>query len=647
MNNMCSKCGKHPISKSITKIKNGEAIEEGICIKCAEGLGLIAPESPQDSKNREKSFSYLDQFGISLSKKAAEGKILEVIGREKEVEQVIQVLCRMHKCNPCLIGEPGVGKTVIAEWLAKRIYDNDVPEKLQNKEVYVLDVTTLMAATGISGDLEDRIEKLLKDVENRENIILFIDEIHRIIGAGVTLGNPSGGIDNMLKPYLARGDFQLISATTLNEYRLIEQDAAFERRFQQIIVDEPSKEDTVKILLGIKKRYEEYYNISISEDVIKKAVKLADRYLTDKFFPDKAITLIDQAGANLHASGNKNSAGKKHVPTELTTKHIAQAIEDMKKIPITEISDDDSAHLSELEENMKKCIIGQDDAVETVCDAIKRKRVGTSGKLKPLSFIFVGSTGIGKTEFAKMLNDKLFGTGGALVRLDMSEYMNSYSVSRLLSSASMYSNNTSRSHLDTVRSKPFCVVLLDEIEKAHPDVMNVFLQVLDDGHITNDAGKKIDFRHAIIIMTSNAGSTIKEKTVGFNRSADAESKEKAKDALKKFLRPELINRVDEIVYFNLLTKDNIRDIARIMLDDLCKSMAERENPIKLTYGEELPDYLAEKSYSPEYGARNLRRVIQKDIEDQIANEIIKNKNSPITAIELSVLNDIVKTQVVV
>jgi len=642
MENICSKCGKHPTIRTVTKIKNGEAIEEGICKKCAQEMGIIASESPAASRNKDKSFSYLDQFGVSLSQKAAEGKILKVIGREKEIEQVIQVLCRMHKSNPCLIGEPGVGKTVIAEYLAQRIYDNDVPGKLQDKEVYLLDVTTLMAATGLSGDLEDRIGKILKDVENRGNVILFIDEIHRIVGAGVTIGNPSGGIDNMLKPALARGEFQLISATTLGEYRIIEQDPAFERRFQPVIIDEPSVDETVEILLGIKDSYEQCNNIVISEDVIRKAVKLADRYITSKFFPDKAITLIDQAAANLYVLNEKAGSSQTTVSKELTVQDITRVIEDQTKIPVTDISEDDSDHLSVLEEKMKESIIGQDDAIETVCAATKRKRVGTSNKLKPLSFIFVGSTGIGKTEFAKRLNEKLFGTGGALVRLDMSEYMHSYQIQRILGTPKVFSDFGERSSLDSVRSKPFCVVLLDEIEKAHPDVMNIFLQILDDGHVTNEQGKKIDFRHAIIIMTSNAGSTIKEKMVGFNRSADESSREQATDALKEFLRPELINRVDEIVYFNLLTKDNIRDIARIVIDDLCKTMADKDEPIKITYSEDLLDYLAEKSYSSEYGARSLRRFVQKEIEDQIANVIVENRATPISAMELSVLDDGVK-----
>ena len=639
---ICSICGKHPASMFTTKIKSGSVTEEGVCLDCAEKAGMIPPAKSAPAKDKFNKFPYLDQYGISLTQKAAEGKIQKVIGREKEIEQVIHVLCRMHKCNPCLIGDPGVGKTVIAEWLAQLIYNRDVPDKLQDMEVYLLDVTTLMAATGLSGDLEDRISKILKDVEDRGNVILFIDEVHRIIGAGVTVGNPSGGIDNMLKPALARGGFKLISATTLNEYKIIEQDSAFERRFQPVIIDEPSIEDTVEIILGIKENYERHNNIKISEDVVNKTVKLADKYITNRFFPDKAITLIDQASTYLYISNQKAHADKATVTDDLTVKDIFRVIEDMTKIPVTDISEDDSAHLSELEEKMKKSIIGQDEAVEAVCAAIKRKRVNTSKKLKPLSFIFIGSTGIGKTEFAKRLNEELFGSGGALVRLDMSEYMHSYSASKILGSLSGYEIHKDANSLNTVRSKPFCVVLLDEIEKADPDVMNLFLQVLDEGHLANNMGKRIDFRHAIIIMTSNAGSTIREKIVGFNRSADAESRTQAEEALKEFLRPELINRVDEIVYFNALTKDNIRDIARIVLDDICKFMSEKENPVKLTYNEDLLDYLADKSYSSEYGARSLRRVVQKEIEDLIASEIVESRTAVITAMELSVHDNKVK-----
>jgi len=637
--NICSNCGKHPATCSLAKIKNGREFEEGLCTKCAQEMGVIPSDESVPAKDKQRKYSPLNLHGTSLTNKAREGKVQKVIGREKEIDQVIQVLCRMSKSNPCLIGEPGVGKTVIAEWLAQRIINNDVPGKLLNKEVYLLDVTTLIADTSRVGELEKRVLAILKDVEDRGNVILFIDEIHRIIGAGVTEGNPSGGIDNMLKPALARGDFQLISATTLSEYRIIEQDAAFERRFQPITIDEPSIEDTVEIILGIKDIYEQHNDIIITEDEVTKAVKLADKYLLGRFFPDKAITLIDQASTNLYVSNEKARAARKPVTKELTTKDINRVLEDLTKIPVTEISEDDSNHLSELEEKMKESIIGQDDAIETVCAAIKRKRVNTSKKLKPASFIFIGSTGIGKTEFAKRLNEELFGSGGELVRLDMSEYMHSYQVARILGT---YYGSGNRSSLDTVRSKPFCVVLLDEIEKADPDVMNIFLQVLDDGHITNNQGKKIDFRHAIIIMTTNAGSTIKDKVVGFNRSADDESREQATDALKGFLRPELINRVDDIVYFNNLTKANIRDIAHIVLDELCKSMAERENPIKLTYSEDILDYLAEGGYSSEYGARNLRRFVQKEIEDQIANEILKKRETPITTIKLSVLDDTVK-----
>jgi ATP-dependent Clp protease ATP-binding subunit ClpA len=658
---ICSICKKNPASEIITKIKSGRLIKENVCSQCAQGVGDATSGKPAPAKDKPtpksdnstpvkehavhkkaKFKSYLDDYGTSLTQKAAAGKMQKVIGREKEIEQVIQVLCRRHKCNPCLIGEPGVGKTVIAEWLAQRIINGDVPGKLRGKEIYELDVTSLMESTGLSGDLEARVKLILNDVESRGNVILFIDEIHRIIGAGVTIGNPSGGIDNMLKPYLARDGFSLISATTLSEYRIIEQDAAFERRFQPIIIEEPSIEETVEIMLGIKDIYEQRNDVKINEEVIRKTVTLADRYIMDRFFPDKAITLLDQASTNLYVLNEKARATSTLVIDELASKDIAKVIEGMTKIPVTDIDEDDTAHLLALEEKMKESIIGQDNAVETVCAAIKRKRVGTSRKQKPISFIFIGSSGVGKTEFAKRLNKELFGSGGKLVRLDMSEYMHDYQVSRIIGSSPGYIGYGNKGQLDAVRNNPFCVVLLDEIEKAHPDVMNIFLQVLDDGHLTSSVGKKIYFKHAIIIMTTNAGSTIKEKMVGFNRSADEASREQAEDALKKFLRPELINRVDEIVYFNHLTEDNIRDIARIVLDELCKSMAERENPIKLTYGDEMLNYLAKNGHSTEYGARNLRRFVQKEIEDKIANKILENKSTPITTMSLSLVDDEVK-----
>ena len=647
--NNCSKCGNKPGVFPVKKIKGGTPVEELLCKDCAEEItGGQSTQQFVGKKEKQSNYGYLDKYAISLSELAAEGKILKVIGRDKEIAQVIQVLCRKFKCNPCLIGEPGVGKTVIAEWLAQLIHDKKVPEMLQNKEVYALDMTALQAGTGIIGTLEERILKILKEVENRGNIILFIDEVHRIVGAGSTNTDPSGDAANMLKPGLARGDFMLISATTLDEYRRIEKDSALERRLQPIVIDESSVDDTIEIFSGIKEEFENRNKIEIPDDVISNAVKLADKYILDRYFPDKAITLFDQAGTNLYIQNDKEyREGKSSVDNVLSVNDIIKVIEDQTRIPIMQTGEDETIQLLELEKNMKECIIGQDEAIETVCSAIRRKRVSVSGKLKPVSFVFIGSTGIGKTELGKILNKKMFSSGGSLVRLDMSEFQDTADLSKILGAAPGLVGHGETGQLEKVRKNPFCVVLVDEIEKAHPDVMNIFLQILDEGHIKDAQSRKIDFRHAIIIMTSNAGSTVKEKTLGFNRSGNGDAKERAIDALKKFLKPELINRLDGVVYFNNLSKDDIRNIAGILLDDLCNTLAEREEgPIMLSYDEVILDLLAEKGYSEEYGARNLRRMIESDIENEIAICILESRknNSTLNILNLVVQDDKIKVK---
>jgi ATP-dependent Clp protease ATP-binding subunit ClpA len=650
----CSKCGKQPGTIPVKKVKGGVTVEELLCIACAEEIAGGKSSSQQQSRKEKLNKSpNLDRYAVSLSELAAEGKILKVIGREKEIEQTIQVLCRKFKCNPCLIGEPGVGKTVIAEWLAQLIHDKKVPAMLQGKEVYSLDMTALQAGTGIIGTLEDRVSKILKEVENRGNIILFVDEVHRIVGAGSTNTDPSGDTANMLKPALARGKFMMISATTLDEYRQLEKDSALERRLQPIIIDEPSIDDTIEILLSIKEKYEnrfEDHKIVIPDGVIRSAVRLADKYIVDRFFPDKAITLIDQAGTNRYLQNDKERReGASSVDNTLSVKDVIKVIEDQTKIPVMQSGEEETLRLLELEKNMKKGIIGQDEAIETVCSAIRRKRVSISRKLKPVSFVFIGPTGVGKTELGKKLNEELFGPGGALVRLDMSEFQNSIDLSKILGAAPGYVGYGKTGQLEGVRKNPFCVVLVDEIEKAHPDVMNIFLQILDDGHIKDGQSRKIDFRHAIIIMTSNAGSTVKEKTLGFNRSGDSDAKERAVDALKKFLKPEIINRLDGVVYFKNLSQDSIRSIAKILLEDLCKSLAEREeNPLKLSYGDEVLDHLAKDGYSEEYGARNLRRMVESDIENEIAILILESLKNQCTlsALKLVVQDDMIKVEAV-
>ena len=645
----CSKCGEYPGTIPVKKIKGGVAVEELLCKKCADEIaGSQSAQQTRDQKVKQSRSGNLEKYATSLSELAKDGKILKVIGRDKEIDQAIQVLCRKFKCNPCLIGEPGVGKTVIAEWLAQLIHDKKVPEMLQDKEVYSLDMTALQAGIGIIGTLEERVNKILKEVENRGNIILFIDEVHRIVGAGSTNTDPSGDTANMLKPALARGKFMLISATTLDEYRKIEKDSALERRLQPIVIDEPSVEDTIEILAGIKGKFEERNNIVIPDDVIRSAVQLADKYIIDRFFPDKAITLLDQAGTNLYIQNDKDRReGNSSVNNTLSVKEVIKVIEDQTKVPIMQTGEDEALMLLELEKNLKKGIIGQDEAIETVCSAIRRKRVNISRKLKPVSFVFIGPSGVGKTELGKKLNEELFGSGGALVRLDMSEFQNAADLSKILGAAPGYVGHGETGQLEGVRKNPFCVVLVDEIEKAHPDIMNIFLQILDDGHIKDGQSRRIDFRHAIIIMTSNAGSTVKEKTLGFNRAGDINAKERAIDALKKFLRPELINRLDGVVYFNNLSEENIRVIAHILLEDLRKSLAEREEyPLKLSYEEEILDYLTTEGYSEEYGARNLRRMVESDIENEIAILILESlkDQSVMTALRLVLQDDEIKVK---
>ena len=643
----------------------------------------------RDSKGgkTEKKRKFLDNYCINLSRRAREGKLDAVIGREQEIERVVQILNRRQKNNPCLIGEPGVGKTAIAEGLAQRIAAGEVPFKLRDKEVYLLDLTALVAGTQFRGQFESRMKGLIEEIRKAGNIILVIDEVHNIVGAGDAEGSMNAA--NILKPALSRGEIQVIGATTFNEYRkYIEKDSALERRFQPVTVAEPNIEDTLQILKGIAHYYENYHGVQIPEGVLRQAVTLSERYITDRFLPDKAIDLIDEACSdlNLHdASINRRMElkrdlenitferetlmsaepedGKEFTPEELeqryariaelrsqemrlqeelaeiekkgapqlTMENIARVIEMWTKIPASKIREEEFRRLSELEERLKKHIVGQDEAVAAVAAAIRRNRVGISPKHKPVSFIFVGSTGVGKTELVKQLADDLFHAPESLIRLDMSEFMEKHSVSRIVGSPPGYVGYDEAGQLtEKIRRKPYSVVLFDEIEKAHPDVLNVLLQILDDGQITDAHGRKVNFENTVIVMTSNAGSDKSGGAVGFGRSGDELGKERVMKALQEFLRPEFINRVDEIVYFHQLTKENFAGIARIMLGELTDSLAAKG--FTFLYDDALVNYLVEKSYSAAYGARNLRRCIQKELEDPMAVRIIESFDHPITHI---------------
>ena len=636
-------------------------------------------KAPQNGKERPPKRKFLESYCISLTKRAQEGKLDKLIGRDRELERVIQILNRRQKNNPCLIGEPGVGKTAIAEGLAMKIAKGDVPYKLRDKEVYLLDLTALVAGTQFRGQFESRMKGLIEEIRKLGNIILVIDEVHNIVGAGDAEGSMNAA--NILKPALSRGELQVIGATTLNEYRKhIEKDTALERRFQPVIVEEPSIEDSVKIMEGVAPYYEAYHQVSISPEMCRLAVTMSERYITDRYLPDKAIDLLDEACSNVNLK-NKTLAREVEISKEmadlekekevmmaadteeayarlanirsmelrleeeqhrlqqeavpaLTAQHLANVIELWTNIPASQIQEQEYERLSKLEERLKQHIIGQDEAVHAVAAAIRRGRVGISPKRKPVSFIFVGSTGVGKTELVKQLAQDLFNAPESLIRLDMSEFMEKYAVSRIIGSPPGYVGYDEAGQLtEKIRRKPYSVVLFDEIEKAHPDVLNILLQILDDGHITDAHGRKVNFENTVIVMTSNAGSNTKVGSVGFNRTADEQGKDRAMKALQDFLRPEFINRVDEIVYFHQLTEDNFKAIAGLMLKELKDSLAEKH--ISLTWEDSLLDYLVKKSYSAAYGARNLRRLIQKELEDAIAERIINSWQHPISQINVS------------
>ena len=753
----CSRCNIRPAIIFVQKNEGGKITSEGYCIKCAQELGIkpiddilkqmnISPEeldainegmsgmipfdgdpdsddegrapsidigaffgnnpNPFDAKQGEgkempngakkekrRGTSYLRDYCICLTERARNGKLDNIIGRDNELERVIQILSRRQKNNPCLIGEPGVGKTAVAEALAQRIASGNVPYKLKDKEVYLVDMTAIVAGTQFRGQFENRMRGLIEETKKSGNAILVIDEVHSIVGAG----NAEGGMNaaNILKPALSRGEIQLIGATTLKEYRLhIEKDAALERRFQPVMINEPSVEDSVKILAGIKKYYENHHGINIPDHLVRRMVVLSERYITDRFLPDKAIDLMDEAcsraaiqspvaneilkvGDELKKAKNvlAITESKENLEEEdyrriaelkteilqkearfdelsrerdklvLTDADLAKVIEIWTGVPATNISENEFLKIERLEDEVKTRIIGQDQAVSSVAKAIKRSRAGISYKKKPVSFIFAGSTGVGKTELVKVLANYLFDSPESLIRLDMSEFMEKHSVSRIIGSPPGYVGYDDAGQLtEKIRRKPYTVVLFDEIEKAHPDVMNILLQILDDGRISDAHGKEVSFENTVIIMTTNAGSNESSSISGFGENVSQSNEAKVMKSLEAFLRPEFINRVDEIIVFNRLTVENFKEICKIMLSDLQDVLSEKG--MMLDYSEELIEYLVGKGFSEKYGARNLRRLIQTDVEDAIANEIVKNYNDPFKKVSVGIKNGsvVVKTK---
>ena len=758
---MCSRCHKRVAVVFVTKLENGNKVNEGLCMKCAKDLGVpidnmlgdvmshlgLTPEQMESMENefgelvekgmvpsdnddleeggapaidmpqlfgegelptnapnvsggarrgakdkgeKPKKYKFLDTYCRNLTKRAQDGKLDRIIGREKELGRVIQILCRRQKNNPCLIGEPGVGKTAIAEALAQKIADNDVPYKLRGKQIYLVDMTALVAGTQFRGQFESRMIGLLKEVKEAGNVILVIDEVHNIVGIGDSEGSVNAA--NILKPALSRGEVRIIGATTLNEYRkYIEKDTALERRFQPVTVAEPSIAESVEMLAGIKHYYEEFHSIRIPDEVVARAVTLSERYITDRYLPDKAIDLLDEAASHLSLTSpvlnetqqireelltlrEQREALEADTPSDdkaaqrcyediaqikskeiklserlreiepdiatvvLSEADIAEVIEIWTGIPATDISENEFEQIDKLADRLKTKIVGQDEAVYAVARAIKRNRAGISYKRKPVSFIFAGPTGVGKTELVKTLAADLFHSPETLIRLDMSEFMEKHSVSRIIGAPPGYVGYDEAGQLtEKIRRRPYSVVLFDEIEKAHPDVLNILLQILDDGRITDARGKTVNFENTVIVMTTNAGSDNSGATVGFFSEDGALSESKTMKALSGFLRPEFINRVDEIITFRSLDETDFMSIARIMLDELKTALGEKG--IKFIYSDEAVGFIAKNSFSRKFGARNMRRFIRANVEDLLAEAIISDYSRKISGASLAYSKD--------
>ena len=755
---MCARCKKRPATVYIMKLENGVQKQEGLCLQCAKELGIKPVNdfmkkmgiSEEELENMEKMISEgfpmlqendddsdedsptidfsklmrsagfgtgekkddqkekgkkknnerknLTTFCHNLTQDAVNGKLDKIVGRKRELERVIQILSRRQKNNPCLIGEPGVGKTAIAEALAQRIASGEVPYKLKNCEVYLVDLTALVAGTQFRGQFEARINGLLNEVKAAGNIILVIDEIHNIVGTGNSEGSMNAA--NILKPALSRGEIQVIGATTLKEYRkYIEKDSALERRFQPVKVDEPSIDECVEMIKGIKGYYEIYHGVKIPDDMARCAVVMSERYITDRFLPDKAIDLIDEACSHivLHAphinerhrvierlaqidaktdtlnakiaeGGNpptenqyqqlaelktersmllidKEKLDKECESTAMTKQDLAGVVEIWTGIPASNISEEEFERLASLEPNLKTRIIGQDEAVKSLSSAIRRNRAGVSVKKRPASFIFAGPTGVGKTELVKTLAKELFNSEDSLVRLDMSEYMEKHSVSKIVGSPPGYVGYDEAGQLtEKIRRSPYSVVLFDEIEKAHPDVLNILLQILDDGKISDSQGRLINFENTVIIMTTNAGANISSSQAGFGASGESIDKERTEKALSSFLRPEFLNRVDEIITFRSLDENDFGKIAKIMLNDLKEALDERN--IKFSFTKDVCEFVAKESFSKKFGARNMRRYIQTQIEDKLAEAMIFKIKGNISMASVTIKNGSIKVDCV-